>query len=302
MENNTKKSGKAGYIITIIFLLIVIVILAVLFAFKETIFPVAKNVTTVDSNTLISNTTVENTSVNENLVAQREAKLINSVKGYWVSSTNDLFLAITDTTDSLGTTTTTFSLTGGSGITYTNCTIDETTIKCDGKEYKYTMQGNNLILSYDNGAYNFVPSNLYLLSKQSKAYYANMMGYSLTTTKLPQGVQITGDYTNNALVGTWESSDGNTQLVFASKNGGLVVSKTNKSTREILSDLPVGMTQTYIEFVNNSSLSEEVYQYQLKDTKTLILSEIVGDGFTQYTKTSNEQTPQLLITENQVQQ
>ena len=62
------------------------------------------------------------------------------------------------------------------------------------------------------------------------------------------------------------------------------------------------MTQTYIEFVNNSSLSEEVYQYQLKDTKTLILSEIVGDGFTQYTKTSNEQTPQLLITENQVQQ
>jgi Tfp pilus assembly protein PilE len=299
MENNTKKSGKAGYIITIIFLLIVIVILSVLFAFKETIFKTSvQNTCVTDTNTLISNT-LENTSTSENLVAQQKAKTIDAVKGYWVSSTNDQFLAITDTTDSLGKTTTTFSLTGSSGITYTDCTIDDTTITCDGKEYKYKMQGNNLILSYDNVTRNFIPSNLYLLSKQSKSYYANMMGYSLTKAQLPQGIQITGDYTNNALVGTWESSDGNTQLVFAAKNGGLVVTRTNKSTRETISEMPVGMTQAYIEFVNNSSLSEEVYQYQLKDSKTLILSEIIGDAFTQYTKTSDEQTPQLLITEQQ---
>lgn len=299
MENNTKKSGKAGYIITIIFLLIVIVILSILFAFKETIFPATKAVSTIDSNTLISNNIVENTSATENVIAQNRAKLINSVKGYWLSTTNDLFLAITDTTDSLGTTTTTFSLTGASGITYTNCTIDATKITCDDKVYNYTMQGNNLILSYDNVTRNFVPSNLYLLSKQSKSYYANMMGYTLTNAQLPEGVTITGDYTNNALVGTWETADGNTQLVFALKNGNLVVSKTNKSTRETLSNLPVGMTQVFIEFVNNSSLSDEVYKYQLQDSKTLILSDIVGDGFTKYTKTSDEQSPQLLITNQQ---
>ena len=299
MENNTKKSGKAGYIITIIFLLLVIVILAVLFVFKEQIFKTgAQNTVCIpDTNALIQNTTVSNTSGNENVLAQE--RLINSVKGYWIASTNDLFLAITDTTDSLGKTTTNFSLTGNSGITYTTCTIDSTKITCDGKIYNYTMQGNNLILSYDNVTRNFIPSNYYQLSKQSKIYYANIMGYSLGTTQIPDGVQITGDYINKSLLGTWESSSGNEQLVFALKNNNLVVSKTNKSTREILSDLPVGMTQTYIEFVNNSSLSNEEYKYQLKDARTLVLSNIVGDGFTQYTKVSDEQTPQLIITDEE---
>ena len=255
MENNTKKSGKAGYIITIIFLLLVIVILAVLFVFKEQIFKTgAQNTVCIpDTNALIQNTTVSNTSGNENVLAQE--RLINSVKGYWIASTNDLFLAITDTTDSLGKTTTNFSLTGNSGITYTTCTIDSTKITCDGKIYNYTMQGNNLILSYDNVTRNFIPSNYYQLSKQSKIYYANIMGYSLGTTQIPDGAQITGDYINKSLLGTWESSSGNEQLVFALKNNNLVVSKTNKSTREILSDLPVGMTQTYIEFVNNSKIN-----------------------------------------------
>ena len=297
MENNTQKSGKAGYIITIIFLLLVIVILAVLFVFKEQIFKTgAQNTVCIpDTNALIQNTTVSNTSGNENVLAQE--RLINSVKGYWIASTNDLFLAITDTTDSLGKTTTNFSLTGNSGITYTTCTIDSTKITCDGKIYNYTMQGNNLILSYDNVTRNFIPSNYYQLSKQSKIYYANIMGYSLGTTQIPDGVQITGDYINKSLLGTWESSSGNEQLVFALKNNNLVVSKTNKSTREILSDLPVGMTQTYIEFVNNSSLSNEEYKYQLKDARTLVLSNIVGDGFTQYTKVSDEQTDQQIRSE-----
>lgn len=298
MENNTKKSGKIGYIITIIFLLIVIVILSVLFAFKETIFP-AKQVASnnIDTNTLISNDVVENTLATENTIAQNQAKLVKSVKGYWIATTGDLFLAITDTTDSLGKTTTNFSLTGGSGITSTECTIDSTKITCDSKIYSYTLQGNNLILSYDNVTRNFIPSNLYSLSKQSKIYYANMMGYSLGTSKIPDGVQITGDFINKSLLGTWESSSGDTQLVFAIKNNSLVVSKTNKSTREILSDLPVGMTQGYIEFVNNSSLSEEAYEYKFKDAKTLILSEIAGDSFTEYTKTSDEQTVELTITD-----
>jgi hypothetical protein len=299
MENNAKKSGKAGYIITIIFLILVIIVLSILFAFKETIFPVAKVANTVDTNTLISNDTIENTLATENTIAQNQAKLVNSVKGYWIATTGDLFLAITDTTDSLGKTSTNFSLTGNSGITYTTCTIDSTKITCDGKIYNYIMQGNNLILSYDNVTRNFIPSNYYQLSKQSKIYYANIMGYSLGTTQIPDGVQITGDYINKSLLGTWESSSGNEQLVFTLKNNNLVVSKTNKSTREILSDLPVGMTQTYIEFVNNSSLSNEEYKYQLKDAKTLILSNIVGDGFTEYTKVSDEQTPQLVITDEE---
>ena len=296
MENNTKKSGKAGYIITIIFLILVIIVLSILFAFKETIFPVAKTVNTVDTNTLISNTIVENQLATENKIAQTQAKLINSVKGYWVATTGDLFLAITDTTDSLGTTTTNFSLTGGSGVSYTTCTIDSTKITCDGKVYDYAMQGNNLILSYDNATHNFIPSNLYSLSKQSKIYYANMMGYSLGPSNIPEGVQINGDYINKALLGTWESSDGNTQLVFALENGNMTVSKTNKLTREILSDLPVGMTQTYLDFVNNSSLSDESYQYQLKDSKTLVLLSLGENTTSQYTKVSDEQSPQLIIT------
>ena len=299
MENNAKKSGKAGYIIIIIFLILVIIVLSILFAFKETIFPVAKVTNTVDTNTLISNDTIENTLATENTIAQNQAKLVNSVKGYWIATTGDLFLAITDTTDSLGKTSTNFSLTGSSGATYTTCTIDSTKITCDGKVYNYAVQGNNLILSYDNVTRNFIPSNYYQISKQSKIYYANMMGYSLGASQIPEGVQITGDYMNKSLLGTWESSSGNIQLVFAIKNNNLVVSKTNKSTREILSDLPVGMTQSYIEFVNNSSLSNEEYKYQFKDAKTLVLSDIVGDGFTEYTKVSDEQTPQLVITDEE---
>ena len=46
-----------------------------------------------------------------------------------------------------------------------DCTIDDTTITCDGKEYKYKMQGNNLILSYDNVTRNFIPSNLYSFAR-----------------------------------------------------------------------------------------------------------------------------------------
>ena len=33
--------------------------------------------------------------------------------------------------------------------------------------------------------------------------------------------------------------------------------------------------------------------------KTLVLSDIVGDGFTEYTKVSDEQTPQLVITDEE---
>lgn len=302
MENNTKKSGKAGYIITIIFLLLVIVILAVLFVFKEQIFKTgAQNTVCIpDTNALIQNTTVSNTSGNENVLAQE--RLINSVKGYWIASTNDLFLAIIDTTDTLGDVTTHFSLMGASGITYTTCTIDSTKIKCDDKIYTYAIQGNNLILSYDNVTRNFIPSNFYQVSKQSKNYYARMMGYTITETRLPDDAQITGNYTNNALLGTWELTTGNAQLIFSSEETDVVtVTKLNKTTNESVLNMPVGMNTKYIEFVDNSSTSEEIYTYQLTDNNTLILSDVNGKGIFEYKKIKDSETTKPSVVYNEQQ-
>lgn len=275
-----KKSGKAGYVVTIIFLLLVIVALVVLFVFKEKIFPAAQNTPAANNqNALVSNT-IEDPTNTINPTAQNQ--LINSVKGYWVATTGDLFLAITDTTDSLGTTTTNFSLTGSSGVTYTTCTIDSTTIKCDSKEYKYSMQGNNLILSYDNVTRNFTPSNYYQLSKQSKKFYANMMGYSITPAKLPDDFQITGDYTNKALVGTWSLTGGNGKYIFSIVDGNLTATSINTLTNESTLNIPVGMDKKYIEFVDNSSLNEEIYSYTFVDNNTLQLHGVTNKTFAEY--------------------
>jgi len=289
-NNIPKKSGKAGLIVLIIFLLLVIVALVVLFVFKEKIFPVARENVAVDSNTLISNTLVENTTNTINETAQRD--LINSVKGYWIATTGDLFLAITDNVESSSTN---FSLTGSSGLTSAPCTIDSEKITCSDKIYNYKMQGNYLILSYDNITRSFVPSNYYQLSKQSKNFYANMMGYQIPDSKIPTDAPITGDYINKSLLGTWQLSNGNSQLVFSIKNGNLVVSKVNLRTRETVLDLPVGMNTKYIDLVNSSSIEEEAYSYSLKDDGTLFLSSLVNKSIEEYKKISNDQTIQITI-------
>lgn len=290
MNNNVpngaapKKSGKAGLIVLIIFLLLVIVALVVLFVFKEKIFPAAQNTPAANQNAIISNS-IENTTNPSNIInPTAQNQLINSVKGYWIATTGDLFLAITDTTDSSGQVTTNFSLTGSTGITSTTCTIDSTKITCSDKVYEYKVQGNYLILSYDNVTRNFAPSNYYQLSKQSKNYYATMMGYTITHANLPSDCQITGEYTNNALVGTWTYEPGHTKLVFSIVDGNLTVSKINTATNETILNIPVGMDKKYIEFVDNSSLGEEIYSYTLIDNNTLELSGITDKGVYEYRK------------------
>jgi hypothetical protein len=287
MNNNVpngaapKKSGKAGLIVLIIFLLLVIVALVVLFVFKEKIFPVSSN-TTPSANTTTSNT-IENTTFTTNTINENaQSRLIDSVKGYWIASTGDLFLSITDTTDSSGNTSTNFSLTGGSGVTSAPCTIDSNRIKCGEKVYEYKVQGNNLILSYDNVTRNFTPSNYYQLSKQSKKFYANMMGYSITPAKLPDDFQITGDYTNKALVGTWSLTGGNGKYIFSIVDGNLTATSINTLTNESTLNIPVGMDKKYIEFVDNSSLNEEIYSYQLLDNNTLQLRGVTNKTFAEY--------------------
>ena len=272
MENNTKKSGKAGYIITIIFLLIVIVILSVLFAFKETIFPIAKENVAVDSNTLISNTLVENTTNTINETAQRD--LINSVKGYWIATTGDLFLSISDTTDSSGNTTTNFSLTGASGMTASPCTIDSTKINCNNKTYSYKIQGNYLILSYDNIVHNFAPSNYYQLSKQSKKYYAQIMGYSIVdSSEEIKDSPITGEYINKAILGTWKNNNVDETLTFELQNGSIIASKVEQASNQVALNIPVGMSEKYIQFIDSSTTSDTYYSYQITDNgKTLTIS------------------------------
>ena len=287
MNNNVpngaapKKSGKAGYVVTIIFLLLVIVALVVLFVFKEKIFPAAQNTPAANNNqnTLVSNT-IEDPTNTINPTAQNQ--LINSVKGYWIASTGDLFLAITDIKSSSGTDTVNFSLTGANGITSGSCTIDSNKITCNNKVYDYKMQGNYLILSYDNVTRNFAPSNYYQLSKQSKKFYANMMGYSITPAKLPDDFQITGDYTNKALVGTWSLTGGNGKYIFSIVDGNLTATSINTLTNESTLNIPVGMDKKYIEFVDNSSLNEEIYSYQLLDNNTLQLRGVTNKTFAEY--------------------
>ena len=294
MNNNVpngaapKKSGKAGYVVTIIFLLLVIVALVVLFVFKEKIFPAAQNTPAANNNqnTLVSNT-IEDPTNTINPTAQNQ--LINSVKGYWIASTGDLFLAITDIKSSSGTDTVNFSLTGANGITSGSCTIDSNKITCNNKVYDYKMQGNYLILSYDNVTRNFAPSNYYQLSKQSKKYYANMMGYTLTDDSSEE--QITGEYVNKTILGTWKGDNTGIDetLSFELQNGSIIASKVNNTLNQATLNIPVGMNEKSIEFVDSSSTSDEKYSYIIKDGThlTLYAGGQYGTVIQEYTKVEN---------------
>ena len=215
--------------------------------------------------------------------------MINSVKGYWIASTGDLFLAITDIKSSSGTDTVNFSLTGANGITSGSCTIDSNKITCNNKVYDYKMQGNYLILSYDNVTRNFAPSNYYQLSKQSKKYYANMMGYTLTDDSSEE--QITGEYVNKTILGTWKGDNTGIDetLSFELQNGSIIASKVNNTLNQATLNIPVGMNEKSIEFVDSSSTSDEKYSYIIKDGThlTLYAGGQYGTVIQEYTKVEN---------------
>ena len=116
-----------------------------------------------------------------------------------------------------------------------------------------------------------------------------MMGYTLTDDSSEE--QITGEYVNKTILGTWKGANTGIDdtLTFELQNGSIIASKVNNTLNQATLNIPVGMNEKSIEFVDSSSTSDEKYSYTIKNGThlTLFAGDQYGTVIQEYTKVEN---------------